>query len=69
MIVGGIASRVASEVLQGGASQLRLLTPHFVDYLLTFYGVDRPDQAARVASPAAGVPTAYAEERRKQAGA
>jgi len=69
VIVGGIASRVASEVLQGRAAQLRLLTPHFVDYVLTFYGADRPDQGTDAASPAAGVPAAYAEERRKQAGA
>lgn len=69
VIVGGIASRVASEILQGRAPQLRLLTPHFVDYVLTFYGVDRPDQGVDVASLAADAPPAHAAERRKQAGA
>ena len=42
MIVGGLASRVASEVLQARPAQLRLLTPHFVDYVLAFYGTDEP---------------------------
>lgn len=45
VIVGGIASRVASEVLQGRPAQLRVLTPHFVDYVLAFYGSGRPDNS------------------------
>jgi AcrR family transcriptional regulator len=37
-IVGGIASRIASEVLKGGATELRVLAPPLVEYLLAFYG-------------------------------
>jgi AcrR family transcriptional regulator len=70
VIVGGIASRVASEVLQGRASQLRVLTPHFVDYVLAFYGVGQPDpQGVNVVAMEPEPAPAYAEERRKQAGA
>ena len=54
MIVGGIASRVAGEVLQGQASQLRVLTPYFVDYALAFY--DAGGRAAEPASPVASEP-------------
>jgi hypothetical protein len=70
VIVGGIASRVAGEVLHGRASQLRALTPHFVDYVLAFYEAGQPDpRATGVASLEAETPPEYAEERRKQAGA
>jgi AcrR family transcriptional regulator len=70
VIVGGIASRVASELLQGRASQLRILTPHLVDYVLAFYGSGQPDpQAAGVATLEPGPPSEYPEERRRQAGA
>jgi AcrR family transcriptional regulator len=70
VIVGGIASRVASEVLQGRAAQLRVLTPHFVDYVLAFYGAGQPDpQGVNVVAMEPEPASAYAEERRKQAGA
>jgi AcrR family transcriptional regulator len=70
VIVGGIASRIASEVLQGRATQLRLLTPHFVDYVLAFYGAGRPDsQTVKVAALEPEMPPEYTEARRKQAGA
>ncbi len=70
VIVGGIASRVASEVLQGRAGQLRVLTPHFVDYVLAFYGAGQPDpQAANVLTLESETPPEYTEARRKQAGA
>jgi AcrR family transcriptional regulator len=70
VIVGGIASRVASEVLQGRASQLRVLTPHFVDYVLAFYGAGQPDpQGVNVVAMEPEPAPAYAAERRKQAGA
>ncbi|HEX5711930.1 MAG TPA: TetR/AcrR family transcriptional regulator [Solirubrobacterales bacterium] len=48
VIVGGIASRVASELLQGRASQLRILTPHLVDYVLAFYGAGPSPRAEGV---------------------
>ena len=71
VIVGGIASRVAGEVLLGQAAQLRVLTPYFVDYALAFY--DAGGRAAEPASPVASEPEqlapAFAAERRKQAGA
>jgi len=71
VIVGGIASRVASEVLQGRAAQLRVLTPHFVDYVLAFYGAGQPDpQGVNVVAmePEQSAPE-YPAARRKQAGA
>jgi AcrR family transcriptional regulator len=70
VIVGGIASRVASEVLQGRASQLRVLTPHFVDYVLAFYGPGQPDpRAAGVVTLEPEPAPEYSEARRRQAGA
>jgi AcrR family transcriptional regulator len=42
VIVGGIASRVASEVLRGRGSQLRDLTAPFVEYVLAFYRPSEP---------------------------
>lgn len=70
VIVGGIASRIASEVLQGRAAQLRILTPHFVDYVLAFYGAVQPGPAdANVVPLEPESPAEYAEARRKQAGA
>lgn len=70
VIAGGIASRVAGEILQGRAAQLRLLTPHLVDYVLAFYGSGQADPRAAAAGALEPEPAAeYAEERRKQAGA
>ncbi len=69
VIAGGIASRVAGEVLQDRAAQLRLLIPHFVDYVLAFYGVERPVPEA---APTGGLEPAtadYAAEQRKEASA
>lgn len=70
VIVGGIATRVASELLQGRASQLRLLTPHLVDYVLGFYGArtgdPRADDAIAIEPDIAPRP---AQEQRRQAGA
>jgi AcrR family transcriptional regulator len=37
VIVGGIASRVASEVLRGRGDELRELADPFLEYVLTFY--------------------------------
>jgi AcrR family transcriptional regulator len=70
VIVGGIASRIASEVLQGQAANLRILTPHLVDYVIAFYGSDQsarrePEAAMLEPEPA----SEYPEARRKQAGA
>ncbi len=42
VIVGGIASRVASEVLNGRAAKLRDLTAPFVEYVLAFYRLGEP---------------------------
>ena len=39
VIVGGIASRVASEVLHGQAAKLRDLTAPLVEYVLAFYRI------------------------------
>jgi AcrR family transcriptional regulator len=40
VIVGGIASRVASEVLRGRGDKLRELAGPFLEYVLAFYRVD-----------------------------
>jgi AcrR family transcriptional regulator len=70
VIVGGIASRIASEVLEGRAAELRTLTPHLVEYVLTFYGPSRPDpRTGRVVALEPEQPSELAEEQRRQAGA
>lgn len=68
VVVGGIASRVAGELLQDRAAQLRLLTPHLTDYVLSFYGrrASEPDAAAAPEPGPAG--HAAAPERHRQAG-
>jgi AcrR family transcriptional regulator len=38
VVVGGIATRVASEILDGGSAQLGNLTPQLAEYVLAFYG-------------------------------
>lgn len=42
VIVGGIASRVASEVLHGRTAKLRGLTAPLVEYVLAFYRLGEP---------------------------
>jgi AcrR family transcriptional regulator len=42
VIVGGIASRVASEVLHGRAKKLQALTAPLVEYVLAFYRLSEP---------------------------
>lgn len=37
VVVGGIASRIASEVLRGRGEELRALTAPFAEYVLTFF--------------------------------
>jgi AcrR family transcriptional regulator len=70
VIVGGIASRVASEVLQGRAEQLRDLEDPFVEYVLAFYRLSEPAPKAGEVVPLEpeSVPE-YFEARRRQAGA
>lgn len=72
VIVGGIASRVASEVLRGRGEALLELADSFRDYVLAFYRVGEPGpKEGRVlpfdASEQAAEPSF--ERRRKQAGA
>jgi AcrR family transcriptional regulator len=70
VIVGGIASRIASEVLKGGAEELRVLTLPLVEYVLTFYGSGQPDpQAAKVVALDPEPAPEPAEAQRRQAGA
>lgn len=75
VIVGGIASRIASEVLRGRGAKLRELTAPFADYVLAFYRIGEPGlkegqlldfEAER--EPAEQDPALY-ETRRRQAGA
>jgi AcrR family transcriptional regulator len=51
VIIGGIASRVASEVLNGRAEKMRDLTAALVEYVLAFYrlGDTRPKEGKLVA--------------------
>jgi AcrR family transcriptional regulator len=70
VIVGGIASRIASEVLKGGGAELVTLTPPLVEYVLTFYGPAQPGpEAAKVVALDPEPASEYAEVRRRQAGA
>lgn len=47
MIVGGIASRVGSEVLSGRADRLPALAAPLVEYVLAFYGADEAQRSDR----------------------
>jgi AcrR family transcriptional regulator len=72
VIVGGIATRVASEILQNRATQLRTLTPHLVDYVLAFYASGPSQRAEDGAAQFESEPQPPAAEeplRRRQAGA
>jgi AcrR family transcriptional regulator len=70
VIVGGIASRIASEVVEGRLGQLRTLTPHFVDYVLAFYGPGRSkSDEADLAAHDPETPPEYPEAQRRRAGA
>lgn len=70
VIGGGIASRIASEVLKGGAAELTVLKAPLVEYVLTFYGPSQPDpQAAKVVALDPEPASEYAEAQRRQAGA
>lgn len=70
VIVGGIASRIASEVLKGGATELTVLEAPLTEYVLTFYGPSKPDpQAAKVVALDPEPASEYPEARRRQAGA
>jgi AcrR family transcriptional regulator len=72
VIAGGIASRIASEVLQGRGKQLRDLTEPFSEYVLAFFRPSEPGpQEGRVIAfePEREAAEAEAPARRKQAGA
>lgn len=71
VIVGGIASRVASEVLQGRAAKLRDLTSPLVEYVLAFYrlGEPGPKEGKVLAFESEQEPAAESLEARRQAGA
>lgn len=72
VIVGGIASRIASEILRGGADDLRDLTAPFVEYVLAFYRLGEPAPGGRVVTlePGEEEPAAEPYEvRRRQASA
>lgn len=72
VIVGGIASRIASEVLNGRTAKLPDLTASFVEYVLAFYRLSEPGpKEGRVLAfehEQDAAPEAF-EARRKQAGA
>jgi AcrR family transcriptional regulator len=68
VIVGGIASRVASEVLRGRGKKLRELTAPFADYVLAFFRSAEPGPKEGRLLAFEPEPELY-EARRKQAGA
>jgi AcrR family transcriptional regulator len=71
VIVGGIASRVASEVLQGRVAQLRDLTAPFAEYVLAFYrlGEPGPKEGKVLSFEPEQDPAIESAEARRQAGA
>jgi AcrR family transcriptional regulator len=72
VIVGGIASRVASVVLRGRGKKLQELADPFLEYVLTFYRMGEPGpKGGRVLPFEPEQPQAaeLPEARRKQAGA
>lgn len=70
VIVGGIASRIASEVLQGETSKLADLTPQLVEYVLAFYGPAQPGPTTgKVVALEPEPATEYDEARRKRVSA
>jgi AcrR family transcriptional regulator len=70
VIVGGIASRVASEVLRGRGAQLQDLTAAFVEYVLAFYRPSEPGPKEGKVLAFESEPTSeLPEARRGQAGA
>jgi AcrR family transcriptional regulator len=71
VIVGGIASRVASEVLRGRGEKLRELADPFLEYVLAFYRLGEPGpKEGRVLPFEAGdQETEPYEARRRQANA
>lgn len=71
VIVGGIASRVASEVLRGRGAKLRDLAEPFLEYVLAFYRLGEPGpKEGRVVPFDSGEQAAESyEARRKQANA
>jgi hypothetical protein len=72
VIVGGIASRVASEVLRGRGPHLRELAGPFLEYVLAFYRLGEPGpREGRVLAfePEQADAAGPYEARRKQAGA
>lgn len=66
VIVGGIASRVASEVLRGRGDKLRELATPFLEYVLAFYRLGETGPKEGRVLPFESEPV---EARRRQAGA
>ena len=65
VIVGGIASRVASEVLRGGGEKLRELAEPFLEYVLTFYRLSEPGSQEGRVLPFEGEPEQSDATRRR----
>jgi AcrR family transcriptional regulator len=69
VIVGGLASRVASEVLRGRGDALRDLAAPFLEYVLAFYRLgEQGPKEGRVLPFEDERPAGSYEARRKQAG-
>jgi len=68
VIVGGVASRVASEVLRGRGEKLRELADPFLEYVLAFYRLGEPGPKEGRVLPFEPEPEQL-EARRRRAGA
>jgi len=70
VIVGGIASRVASEVLRGKGAELADLIAPFVEYVLAFYRPSEPGpkEGKVLAFESEQEPSELLEARRRQTG-
>lgn len=72
VIVGGIASRIASEVLQGRGAEVQSLTAPLVEYLLAFYRPSEPgpkEGKVLAFEPEQGPAPESLEAQRRRAGA
>lgn len=69
VIVGGIASRVASEVLRGRGEKLRELADPFLEYVLTFYRLGETGPKEGRVLPFEAESAEPLEARSRQAGA
>lgn len=67
VIVGGLASRVASDVLRGRGEHLRELVDPFLEYVLAFYRLSEPGPKEGRVLPFESEDSQHLQSRRQQA--